>query len=158
MRPGFPTRLIAVPAALAALSLAACGGPAPSEERGAPPAAVTASPLASATPVASPTTAAAIPDRFRGVWDVAGGSCNPASDLRLEIGAVSVEFYESLGTVTGVTVQSPDSIVVDLAMEGEGQRWERTTRYVLSDEGATLTPTEIGGPSAPAIPRTRCAE
>lgn len=154
-------RPIALPLALAALALAACQQPAPSQERDASPAVVPtapATPPARATPVASPTTAVAIPDRFRGVWDAVGRSCNPASDLRLEIGAVSIEFYESLGTVTGVTVESPDSVVVDLAMEGEGERWERRNRYVLSDDGATLTSSEIGGPPVPAIPRKRCAK
>lgn len=147
--------------ALATLALTACQQSAPSSEKDASPAAVAAAPASpptSATPVASSTTAAAIPDQFRGVWDAVGGSCNPASDLRLEIGAVSIEFYESLGTVTGVMVESPSSIVVDLAMEGEGERWERKNRYVLSGDGATLTPSEIGGPRAAAIPRKRCAK
>lgn len=150
-------RPIALPLALAALALTACQQPAPTAERDVSPSAP-ASPTASATPIASPTAATAIPQQFRGVWDAVGGSCNPASDLRLEIGAVSIEFYESLGAVTGVTVESPDSILVDLAMEGEGERWERTNRYVLSADGATLTPSEVGGPSTAAIPRKRCAK
>ena len=152
---------ITFPLAVATLALAACQQSAPSSEKDASSAAVAtapASPPASATPVASPTTAAAIPDQFRGVWDAVGGSCSPASDLRLEIGAVSIEFYESIGAVTGVTIESPRSIVVDLAMEGEGERWERTNRYALSEDGATLTPSEVGGPPAAAIPRKRCAQ
>lgn len=109
------------------------------------------------TPSAAPATAAAIPEPFRGVWDNAEGNCNPASDLRMEIGAVSIEFYESLGTVTGVTVESPDSIVVDLAMEGEGERWTVQNRYALSDDGQTLTPSDAKDDTEQRIPRKRCA-
>jgi len=144
-----------------AIGLAACQQSAPSPESDASPAAtpiVQATLPAGATPIVSATSAAAIPERFRGVWDSAEGTCDPASELRLEIGAASIEFYESLGTVTGVTVESPRSILVDLAMEGEGERWERRNRYVLSDDGATLTPSEVGGPATTAIPRKRCAK
>lgn len=152
-----------VPLALAALALTACQQSAAPPEGDASPTAAPAPTAATPTPtptetIPAPTTANAIPERFRGVWDSAEGSCDPASELRLEIGAVSIEFYESLGTVTGVTVESPDSILVDLAMEGEGERWERTNRYVLSADGATLTASEMGGPPTAAIPRKRCAK
>lgn len=153
-------RCFAAATVLATFVLAACQQPSPSPggdaSRAVAPA-PTAAPPQGATPVASPTTAAAIPQPFRGAWDNAQGNCSPASELRIEIGAVSVEFYESLGTVTGVTVESPGSIVVDLAMEGEGERWERRNRFVLSDDGATLTPSEVGGPATAAIARKRCA-
>lgn len=161
-------RLFLVPLAALAILPAACSQPAPSPA-GVPDAAGTAEPIpnttASATspapgitPAPSPGPAVAIPERFRGVWDNAKGNCNPASDLRMEIGAVSIEFYESLGTVTNVTAESPNAIMVDLAMEGEGERWQRRNRYVLSDDGATLTPSEIGGAPAAAIARKRCAK
>lgn len=145
---------------LVPLALAACQQPAASPEAVDTPATIPptqASPPPAATPIASPTTASAIPQQFRGIWDYARGNCNPASDLRLDIGAVSIEFYESLGTVTGITVESPNSILVELAMEGEGERWERSTRFALSDDGATLTPSDIGdAPPAAPMPRKRC--
>lgn len=149
-----------VPLALAAFALTACQQSAAPPESDASPTAApapTAATPASTETISAPATATAIPERFRGIWDSGEGRCNPASELGLEIGAASIEFYESLGAVTGVTVESPDSIVVDLAMEGEGERWTRTNRYVLSDGGATLTPSEVGGPPSAAIPRTRCA-
>lgn len=139
------------------LMLSACSQPTPPPDEDSTRAASVGSPSPTATPIASSGTATAIPERFRGVWDNAGGSCNPASDLRMEIGAVSIEFYESLGTVTGVTVESPDSIVVDLAMEGEGERWTRKNRYVLSEGGTTLTPSDLGATPAAPMPRKRCA-
>ena len=57
-----------------------------------------------------------IPARFRGVWDNAEGTCAPASDLRMDIRAGEIEFYESLGEVTSVETEGPDSIVVSLAI------------------------------------------
>jgi hypothetical protein len=143
-------------ASLVPLVLTACQQPAPSEQ-GAASTPAAASPIASTTPIAPTTNAKAIPEQFRGLWDNAQGNCNPASDLRLDVGAVSVEFYESLGTVTGVTVESPNSILVELAMEGEGERWERRTRFALSEDGTTLTPSDIGdAPPAAPMPRKRC--
>lgn len=147
---------------LAALAtvLAGCSKPTQNDAATEPNATSSPSPTASAngaTPMASSATATTIPERFRGVWDHVEGSCDPASDLRMDVGAGSIEFYESLGTVTGVTVESPVSIVVDLAMEGEGERWTWLNRYVLSDDGATLTPSELGGSPAAPMPRKRCA-
>lgn len=144
---------------VATLSLAACQQTEPNTLPGdaranADPAAMTSPTF---TPAALPTTARVIPERFRGVWDNARSKCSPSSNLRMDIGAVSIEFYESLGNVTGVTVEAPDSIVVDLAMEGEGERWEVKNRYTLSNEGATLTPTDLShNDGAIVIPRKRC--
>ena len=138
------------------LILAACQQTAPSADQEPGPAPPGTVPAPTVTPAAPAATGKSIPEQFRGVWDYAEGNCNPASDLRLEIGAVSIEFYESLGTVTGVTVESPTSILVELAMEGEGERWERTTRLVLSEDGATLTPSDVGDAPAAAMPRKRC--
>ena len=98
-----------------------------------------------------------IPTRFRGVWDKAQGTCTPASDLRMEIRAGEIEFYESLGEVTSVEAESPDSIIVSLAMNGEGETWTVTSRYVLSDDGAIMTPYETeNNPRYQPIPRKRC--
>jgi hypothetical protein len=98
-----------------------------------------------------------IPARFRGVWDNAEGACAPASDLRMDIRAGEIEFYESLGEVTSVETENPDSIVVSLAMTGEGETRTVTSRYVLSDDGAILTPYETEtNPRYQPIPRKRC--
>lgn len=154
-------RQVLFPLTALAASLAGCSQPSstPAQDSAAsdPSAAASAPPPGPGAPsIVSPATAAAIPERFRGVWDNIKGSCNPSSDLRMEIGAVSIEFYESLGTVTGVIVESPDSIVIDLAMEGEGERWTVKNRFVLSDDGATLTPAEADGTPSTPMPRKRC--
>ncbi|UVI39298.1 hypothetical protein [Qipengyuania spongiae] len=106
-------------------------------------------------PVASRDT---IPASFRGVWDIADGTCNPASDLRMDIRDDEIEFYESLGKVMSVEVENPDTIVVSLAMSGEGETWNVASRYVLSEGGAVLTPFETEtNPQYQPIPRKRCS-
>ncbi|MGB3165398.1 MAG: hypothetical protein WBA68_01330 [Alteraurantiacibacter sp.] len=98
-----------------------------------------------------------IPQRFRGVWDYVEGTCMASSDLRLEIRADGIEFYESMGEVTGVEVVGPDEVVVAMDMEGEGERWTSRIRYTLSDDGERLTPTDAEEPNAydPMV-RKRC--
>lgn len=75
-----------------------------------------------------------IPARFQGVWDHVEGTCDPQSDLRMEIGSGEILFYESVGKVTGVEAQGDDAVVA-LAMEGEGERWEQRTRLSLGEAG-----------------------
>lgn len=122
------------------LLLAACGS-----ETAEPPAAPATAEVVTANtegtpgdmPTAAPSAAtlAAIPAAFLGVWDAETGSCDPASDLRLEIAAQTIGFYESQGTVNRV-VRNPDGwTVADLAMEGEGETWDMTMSLRLSGEG-----------------------
>ncbi|BDI61902.1 hypothetical protein MACH05_24620 [Qipengyuania nanhaisediminis] len=75
-----------------------------------------------------------IPTRFHGVWDHVEGSCDAASDLRMEISGNEILFYESIGTVTGAAPDG-DAVIVTLAMEGEGETWEQKTRLALVGEG-----------------------
>ncbi|WJY17835.1 hypothetical protein QQS45_09350 [Alteriqipengyuania flavescens] len=88
----------------------------------------------------APEPVAQIPERFRGVWDYVEGSCMASSDLRIDIGPDRIEFYESLGTVESVEVDGVDTMIVTLAIEGEGETWETATRYVLTQDGERLTP------------------
>ena len=135
---------------LAALALAAC-----SQSDDTPAAEETAAP-ARATPSATPVAANTVPEAFRGVWDFVDGTCNPASDLRVAIEERAFEFYESHGEVTGVTVESPTSIVVDLAMEGEGETWTMRRRFTLSNGGARLMPAAVDGEDFEPMPLKRC--
>ena len=150
-----------IPALSLVMAAAACSDPAPTDTETAP--VETAIPVepdggigdGAGPPMASRDT---IPASFRGVWDIANGACNPASDLRMDIRDDEIEFYESMGNVTSVEVENPDAIVVSLAMSGEGESWDVTSRYVLSEGGAVLTPfeTEIN-PQYKPIPRKRCS-
>jgi len=118
--------------------------------------------------VADPTTDAAeaseaqqptsntIPASFQGVWDYIEGTCAPESDLRMEISAGEILFYESIGIVTDAETTA-DGLILTLAMEGEGDTWVQKTQLSM-DEGGELLETQalgediVGGP----LPRKRC--
>lgn len=141
---------------LALLAPAACsqGEPAPAETAAPGP---LDSPLPTAAPTApAPAQSLLVPDRFQGIWDHVEGSCNPASDLRVEIAERGITFYESHGAVTALTVESPEAIVVDLAMQGEGEKWTMRRRFTLTNDGQTLTPTAADGESFEPMPLKRC--
>lgn len=100
-----------------------------------------------------------IPPRFQGVWDHVEGSCDPASDLRMEISGSEILFYESVGMVTDVAEEG-DDVVVTLAMEGEGETWEQKTRLSLagSGSGERLETSDGEGPKeVDEYPSKRCA-
>lgn len=146
-----------------ALLLAACGQQ--QEETAVP--APTPEPTAAAAPAPQPDLAAAdaaairqgqIPPRYHGVWDAVTGSCDPASDLRVEIAARRILFYESVGNVTATGSEGGDAIA-DLAMEGEGEQWFRSLRMTLSGEGdaARLVLADaLETPRGQPIPLKRC--
>ena len=142
------------------LALAACGGEA-QQQASAP------EPAASMTPATAETDAASldpdiakgeIPSRFHGVWDAANGTCEPNSDLRVEITARRIGFYESVGNVAGVGSEANDAIA-DLVMEGEGESWVQTTRLSIetTPEGERLHLSDAAKPKVPDdYPRKRC--
>nr|WP_137677687.1 hypothetical protein [Parerythrobacter lutipelagi] len=97
-----------------------------------------------------------VPNRFIGVWDYIKGTCDPASDMRLEIGQTEFGFYESVGQLAGVRHEG-EAIVVDLDMAGEGETWTESLRLVLKDEGTRLHVTEPQAESdVDEYPRRRC--
>ena len=98
----------------------------------------------------------AIPDRFIGVWDYIRGTCDPASDMRLEIEEDEFGFYESTGKVTNVQTEGA-AVIVDLDMAGEGETWTQSLRLVLTDDGTRLLVTEPQSASdKDDYPRRRC--
>ena len=121
-----------------ALLLAACGSqtdrtPAAPET----PEVVTADTEGTERPATTPDgPLTAIPARFHGVWDAEGGSCMAASDLRLEVEAREIGFYESRGTVTGVSETADGAAAITLAMEGEGERWDMAVTLAHTGSGA----------------------
>ena len=78
-----------------------------------------------------------IPERFRGVWDYEGGTCDPASDLRTQISGDQIRFYESTGEVVSVELDG-DKAIVELAMTGEGESWTQTSALIPSAGSDTL--------------------
>lgn len=143
----------AITISIAVIALAAC-----SQAEPAPEDVVTASPAQTDTPAPTVASQAAlVPDRFHGIWDAETGSCDPASDMRVEIAERGITFYESHGAVTAVTVESPEAIVADLAMQGEGEKWTMKRRFTLSNGDRTLTPEAVGEEQFEPMPLKRCA-
>ena len=138
--------------ALAAMALTACSQSGPDHDEPA------IQPTASVTPPPStaPVQQAEIPERFRGVWDYVEGSCDPSSDLRIKILPRAIEFYESHGTITGVLVESPDVVIIELAMEGEGEKWTMQRRFTLEDGGTRLLPEAVDDDQFEPMPLKRC--
>lgn len=138
--PAIDPRRVATPApdnATREAAPATAGTPAPAASESAPP---SPSPRPSPAPSSEPTlytlpnvpagdvarnraTLTAIPASYLGQWDGVEGSCAPDSDLRMMVRPGSIGFYESRGEVTAVR-RTRDGLVVSLAMEGEGERWE----------------------------------
>lgn len=137
---------------LAALALAGCSRTEPAPSETARP---MRSPSAAPSPPA-PAQAPRVPDRFQGVWDQEKGSCDPASEMRTEIAERGITFYESHGAVTALTVDSPERMTVELAMQGEGEKWTMTRTFTLSEGGAVLTASG-GGDTGEPIRLKRCA-
>ena len=126
---------------------------------------VTASPTTTDRSLADETTTGptrardldAIPERYRGVWDYRDGDCTASSDLRLEIGEREIAFYESVGEVRSLNQGGDGSLIMDLAMSGEGENWEQRTRLSLSDDGKQLTIEDADNPrDEPTNVRMRC--
>jgi hypothetical protein len=143
-----------------ALALAACGGESQQEvdvplQTEAP--AVSPS-QTSETPSPADPALRSIPVEFLGVWDARTGTCDPASDLRLDIGEDSITFYESVGTVESVR-DDGGTTMVTLAMEGEGERWAQTIGLRFFDASTSLMVIDPERPDeAEATMRQRCPE
>ena len=99
-----------------------------------------------------------IPANFHGVWDYEGGTCNRASDMRMEISGSEILFYESIGRVSDVAGDG-DGVIVTLDMEGEGETWTQKTRLLLAQDGDRL---ETSDGEAPRVvdeyPSKRCRQ
>ncbi|RNJ62363.1 MAG: hypothetical protein EDM03_12995 [Porphyrobacter sp. IPPAS B-1204] len=120
-----------------ALALAACGGEADREAAAPEPVPAATAGNILKEPASEPTAGSAIPAQFLGVWDAETGTCDPASDLRLDITPQAIGFYESQGILIRLAEAIDGSTVVELAMEGEGETWDMTMTISLSGAGAT---------------------
>lgn len=133
-------RLASIP--LIALALAACSAQPASEPMpvepdggigdgaGPVPGAEEAEPFRSGEIIDPDILKGEIPARYHGVWDYVKGSCSPESDMRMEVTARRITFYESIGDVAGMGQDGEDAIA-DLVMQGEGETWTQSTRLAL---------------------------
>jgi len=142
--------------ALAALALlAACSGEEPAPDAPADPVA------AAPTPAASPAAAAPltqVPAAFLGKWDYVDGQCARGSDAQLTIEPSRLTFYESSGEVTAVRQPYRDTLVVTMAMSGEGDTWTEETTYRLLDGGSVLESNFAAAEGGEPFRRKRCAD
>ncbi|TKD51245.1 hypothetical protein [Sphingomonas baiyangensis] len=154
-------------AMLAALTmLAACGGEperaaeVPATNRGdiaptatmpqpAPVATPQPSPMPSPGPSASPEPVTALPGSpgarlaeipvaFHGVWAGDGTRCARSSDLRLEVAANGLTFYESFARPIAITRAAGRAIDVELELSGEGEVWRERQTLTLGEDNRTL--------------------
>lgn len=98
-----------------------------------------------------------VPARFQGTWDFVDGDCSAQSNLRIRVGTNSVQFYESTGVVNGFEQPDDNTVILNLSMEGEGEKWEERFRLALVDGGTYLEASEQSGyGTGQAMRRKRC--
>lgn len=97
-------------------------------------------------------TAARIPARFQGEWQRDHpAACGTADEGRLLVGPESIRFHESVGALQALHADH-ERLDVALQLRGEGQVWEATYRFRLSDQGRRLTDLSSGN----GMVRLRC--
>ncbi len=98
-------------------------------------------------PAASP---AQVPGPYQGTFASSQEACaTPGDTSQLTIGAETITFYESTGPITAVAVADA-GVTLTTRLAGEGQVWDATYRFGLSDDGNTLTDLDGG------MTRVRC--
>ena len=96
---------------------------------------------------------AVVPTEFRGRWAGSESQCGVAHEGSLSIYEDRIDFYESRGKVLAVTVVSPMEVELQIESTGEGQTWRNVRRFVLAEDGRTLT--DITNARYP-VARVRC--
>lgn len=140
------------PALLTMLAACSAEEPAPQAEEQEP--AVQAS--APASPPPGPAVLTEVPAAFQGYWDGVDGQCATWSDAQLTIKPDSLIFYESMGEVTAVRQPDAETIVVSMAMSGEGDSWTEETTYRLLDGGTVLESNFTEADGGEPFRRKRC--
>lgn len=148
--------LVTLPLLVSLALLSACSGEEPAN--GPADEAVEAAPSASATPAPAgrSATLTEMPAAFLGYWDAVEGRCANWSDAQLTIKPDSLTFYESLGQVTAVRQPDATTVVVTMAMSGEGDTWTEEATYRLLDGGTVLESSFAQGEGGEPFRRKRC--
>ena len=108
-------------------------------------------PVAAPSPSVAPATT--LPAPLLGTWTADPAKrCTPGTELRIEVRADQIRFYESVARVTGVTQVDPHSWGIDATVTGEGETRNRSFDLNLNEDG-TLTRVEA---PIPDITYTRC--
>jgi len=86
-----------------------------------------------------------IPAAFHGRWGMGPADCEPSrSDAKglITIGDKTIDFYESKGTLTKVTLNAPENFTGTFAFTGEGQSWTNSQNLKLTGSSNTLIRSE----------------
>ncbi len=82
-----------------------------------------------------------IPAAFHGRWGMAPADCTSTrGDAKglITIGGDTINFYESRGKLTKVTLNSPENFTGTFAFTGEGQSWTNSQNLKLTGSSNTL--------------------
>ena len=121
----------------------------PTDTEGNDPLAPPAPPVAD-TPPPAPPTADTAPARFQGSYAADATACgSPAHESRLAIAEREIRLHESSGPITAVSATA-DAVTIEAMLSGEGETFERSFTYRLSQDGNTLTDASGG------MTRQRC--
>lgn len=96
---------------------------------------------------------AVVPTEFRGRWAGSENQCGVPHEGSLSIYEDRINFYASRGRVLSVAVISPLEVELQIESTGEGQTWQHARRFVLFEDGRTLT--DITNTRYP-VSRVRC--
>jgi hypothetical protein len=102
---------------------------------------------------ASLASSGVVPERLRGVWASSPNSCGADDDLKMQLAAGHVSFWESSGTITEVVARS-DEIAITAEHVGEGQTWLWASTFRLSPDVRTLIGLTSG--AGAEVVRYRC--
>ena len=95
-----------------------------------------------------------MPDGFHGRWDFSETTCaDPASEMRLDIAADRIAYYESVATPIAITQTASSELTVVHRFSSEGEEWEETLAYELSEDAERLT---VHSPDGSMSTRMRC--
>jgi hypothetical protein len=98
--------------------------------------------IAALGPAGSATAAelqSAVPARFQGEWAGSIAGCATTTDeLRLSIGASTIRYFESSGTIKAAVTQGEHELALISELSGEGETWLDVSHFQLSDDGKTL--------------------
>lgn len=140
--PRAPFGLLSLTLVFAGGTLAACGQDVP------------AGPTAASAGLAQVSQAQLVPAAFLGEWNMRREACGGhLNDSRLVISARGLELHESSGEVVSTAVEG-DTLTVKAKMSGEGETWDETYRFRISEDGRVLL--QLLFPDNESVKRLRC--
>ncbi len=86
-----------------------------------------------------------IPAAFHGRWGMVAADCTSTrGDAKglITIAGDGIQFYESRGKLTGVTLNAPENFTGTFAFTGEGQSWTNSQNLKLTNSSNTLVRSE----------------